>query len=119
MYVMDQQKRWEEFFPLVEFAYNNSYQSTIKMVPFEFLYGRPCQTPLSWDRLEDRVLVGPEVIQEMEYQMKNNKTKDQRSTGSKKSYVDAHRVDRSYEVGDQVFLRVKPHKSFDQVWKGC
>jgi transposase InsO family protein len=40
MYVMDQQKRWEEFLPLVEFAYNNSYQSTIKMAPFEFLYGR-------------------------------------------------------------------------------
>jgi transposase InsO family protein len=39
MYVMDQQKHWEEFFPLVEFAYNNSYQSTIKMAPFEFLYG--------------------------------------------------------------------------------
>jgi hypothetical protein len=66
MYVMDQQKHWEEFLPLVEFAYNNSYQSTIKMAPFEFLYGRPCRTPLSWDRLEDRVLVGPEVIQEME-----------------------------------------------------
>ena len=66
MYVMDQQKRWEEFLPLVEFAYNNSYQSTIKMAPFEFLYGRPCRTPLSWDRLEDRVLVGPKVIQEME-----------------------------------------------------
>ena len=42
MYMMDQQKHWEEFLPLVEFAYNNSYQSTIKMVPFEFLYGRPC-----------------------------------------------------------------------------
>jgi hypothetical protein len=39
MYVMDQQKHWEEFFPLVEFAYNNNYQSTIKMAPFEFLYG--------------------------------------------------------------------------------
>jgi hypothetical protein len=38
MYVMDQQKRWEEFLPLVEFAYNNSYQSTIKMTPFKFLY---------------------------------------------------------------------------------
>jgi transposase InsO family protein len=49
MYVMDQQKRWEEFLPLVEFAYKNSYQSTIKMAPFEFLYGRPCWTPLSWD----------------------------------------------------------------------
>jgi transposase InsO family protein len=60
MYVLDQQKRWEECLPLVEFSYNNSYQSTIKMAPFEFLYERPCQTPLSWDRLEDRVLVGPE-----------------------------------------------------------
>jgi hypothetical protein len=54
MYVMDQQKHWEEFLPLVEFAYNNNYQSTIKMAPFEFLYGRPCQMPLSWDRLEDK-----------------------------------------------------------------
>jgi hypothetical protein len=45
MYVMDQQKHWEKFLPLVEFAYNNSYQSTIKMAPFEFLYGRPCQCP--------------------------------------------------------------------------
>jgi hypothetical protein len=66
MYMMDQQKRWEEFLPLVEFAYNNSYHSTINMTPFEFIYGRPCQTPLSWDRLEDKVLVGSEVIQELE-----------------------------------------------------
>ena len=62
MYVVDQHKRCEEFFPLVEFAYNNNYQSTIKMALFEFLYGRPCRTPLSWDQLEDRVLVGPEEI---------------------------------------------------------
>ena len=69
MYVMDQKNKWEEFLPLVEFSYNNSYQSSIKMAPFEFLYGRPCKTPLSWDRLEDRVLIGPKVVQEMEEQM--------------------------------------------------
>jgi hypothetical protein len=63
---MDQHNHWEEFFPLVELAYNNSYQNTIKMVPFEFLYGRPYQTPLIWYQLEDRVLVGPEAVQEME-----------------------------------------------------
>jgi hypothetical protein len=70
MYVMDQQKCWEEFLPLVEFAYSNSYQRTIKMVPFKFLYGRPCRTPLSWDQLKDSILVGLETIQEMEEQMK-------------------------------------------------
>ena len=82
MYVMDQQKRWEKFLPLVEFMYNNSYQSTIKMVPFDFLYGKPCQMPLSWDRLEDRVLVGPETIQEMEEQMQTirQSIKEARST---------------------------------------
>jgi transposase InsO family protein len=63
MYVMDQKNHWEELLPLVEFTYKNSYQSTIKMAPFEFLYGRPCRMPLSWDQLEDRVMVGPEVIQ--------------------------------------------------------
>jgi hypothetical protein len=82
MYVMDQQKHWEEFLPLVEFTYNNSYQRTIKMAPFEFLYRRPCQMPLSWDWLEDRVLVGPEAIQEMEEQMQTIKTKDKRNTRS-------------------------------------
>jgi hypothetical protein len=87
MYVMDQQKCWEEFLPLVEFAYNNSYQSTIKMAPFEFLYGRPCQTPLSWDRLEDRVLVGPEEIQEMEEQMQTIRQRIKEAQDRQKSYA--------------------------------
>jgi hypothetical protein len=43
------------------------------MTPFEFLYIRPCRTLLSWNRLEDRDLVGPKVIQEMEEKMKTIK----------------------------------------------
>jgi len=39
------------------------------MVSFEFLYGRPCQMPLSWDELEDGVLEGPEAIQELNEQL--------------------------------------------------
>jgi hypothetical protein len=118
MYVMDQQKHWEEFLPLVEFAYNNNYQSTIKMVPFEFLYGRPCRTPLSWDRLKDRVLVGPEAIQEMEEKMQTIRQRIKEAQDRQKSYANAHRVDRSYEVGDRVFLWVKPHKSSIKFGKG-
>jgi hypothetical protein len=90
--------------PLVEFAYNNSYQSTIRMAPFEFLYGRLCQTPLSWDRLEDRVLVGPEDIQVMEEQMQTIRQRIKEAQDWQKSYVDAHRVDRSYEVGRSSLL---------------
>jgi hypothetical protein len=28
MYVMDKQNQWEKYLPLVEFAYNNSYQNS-------------------------------------------------------------------------------------------
>jgi hypothetical protein len=118
MYMMDQQKSWEEFFPLVKFAYN-SYQSTIKMELFEFLYRRPCRTPLSWDRLEDRVLVGLEVIQEMEERMQTIRHRIKEVHGQHKIYVDVHHTDCSYEVRDQVFLRGKPHKSLIKFGEGA
>ena len=69
MYVMDNQTHWEKHLPLVEFTYNDSFHSFIGMPPYEALYGRPCWTPLSWERLEDRVTVGLELIQEMEEQV--------------------------------------------------
>ena len=69
MYVMDQESKWEDYLPLVEFAYNNSYHHSLSMEPYELLYGRPCRTPLSWDRLEDRISVDPEILQEMEEQV--------------------------------------------------
>jgi hypothetical protein len=104
MYMMDQHKHWKEFFPPIEFAYNNSYKIPIKMAPFEFLYGRPCWTPLCLDRLEDRVLVGPKVMQEMEDQIHTIIQRIKEAQDQHKRYVDVHQVDRSYEVGDLVFL---------------
>jgi hypothetical protein len=66
MYVMDNQTHWQKYLPLVEFAYNNNFHSSIGMPPYEAMYGRPCRTPLCWERLEDQVTVGPKLIQEME-----------------------------------------------------
>ncbi|KAJ8761423.1 hypothetical protein K2173_001554 [Erythroxylum novogranatense] len=47
--VMDFKGAWDEHLPLVEFAYNNSYHSSIQMAPYEVLYGRRCRTPICWD----------------------------------------------------------------------
>jgi len=44
--VLEFQRKWEEDLLLVEFSYNNIYQSTLKMVPFEALYERKCRMPL-------------------------------------------------------------------------
>ncbi|KAK8944845.1 hypothetical protein KSP39_PZI007983 [Platanthera zijinensis] len=48
MCVLDFKKQWEDHQYLVEFAYDNSYQASIQMAPFEALYGRKCHTSLSW-----------------------------------------------------------------------
>ena len=52
--------------PYAEFSYNNSYQDSLKMAPFEALYGRRCRTPLMWDEVGDRQLFGPDLIKESE-----------------------------------------------------
>ena len=47
MYVRDYPKKWEHYFHLVDFAYNNHYQASTKLRTFEILYGRKCNTPIT------------------------------------------------------------------------
>eukprot|EP00253_Pinus_taeda_P030831 PITA_30831 len=70
MYVIYQQLKWEEYIPLVEFAYNKNYQESLRMIPFEASYGRRCKTPISWSDLVNRVLIGPNILANMEHEMK-------------------------------------------------
>ena len=58
MYVMERPTKWEDYVHLVEFTYNNGYQASTKMSPFEILYGRKCTTPVSGDSPMDRLMVG-------------------------------------------------------------
>ena len=62
MYVMNQPGKWEDYIHLVEFSYNNNYQASLKMSPFEVLYGRWCKAPFSWGNLEDRIVLGHELL---------------------------------------------------------
>ena len=59
------------------------------------------------------------MIQEMEEQMQTIRQRIKEVQGQQKSYADVHCVDRSYEVDDRVFLRVKPHKNSIKLGKGA
>ena len=50
----------------MEFPYNNSYQSSIGMAPYEALYGRRCRTPMCWTKLDKHKIVGPDLVKYME-----------------------------------------------------
>jgi hypothetical protein len=56
----------EVYLHLVEFSYNNGYQGSLKMSPFEALYGRKCNTPVRWESPSERVVLGPEMLKGVE-----------------------------------------------------
>ena len=62
--VLDLKGSWNENLPLVEFAYNNSYQASIQMTPYEALYGRPYQSPICWTEVGDCSITGPDLIRD-------------------------------------------------------
>ena len=85
--------KWEKYLHLVDFAYKNGHHSSIGMPPYEALYGRPCRTPLSWDRIKDRVSIDPELVKEMEQQVTLIRQRLREAQDRQKKYVDAKRID--------------------------
>ncbi|KAA3487117.1 DNA/RNA polymerases superfamily protein [Gossypium australe] len=76
---------------------NNSFQPSIKLAPYEALYGRKCRTPLYWTELSEKKIHEVDLIRETEDEVK-------------KSYADLKRKDIEFHIGDEVFLKVSPWK---------
>ena len=69
MYMMDKPTKWEDYLHLVEFAYNNGQHVTLGMSPYEALYGRSRRTLVTWDNPVNRVVLGLELLKEMEQEV--------------------------------------------------
>ncbi|KAL5805446.1 hypothetical protein ACOSQ4_028179 [Xanthoceras sorbifolium] len=108
--VIEFEGSWADHLPLIEFAYNNSYQSSIAMAPYEALYGRKCRTPLCWTELGEDRLVGPDLIRQTEEKVKIIRDRLKVASDRQKSYADLKRKEIEYDVGEKVFLKVSPWK---------
>jgi hypothetical protein len=82
------------------------------MIPFESLYGRKCNTLVSWDNLADRAIIGIDLFKEMEEKMTIIKKNLKASHDKQKICADNNRFFRYFEVGEHVFLKVKEKRSF-------
>jgi len=111
MYVMGQPNKWEDYLHLVEFSYNNHYHASAKLSQFEILYGRNCNTPISWSNLIDQVMLGPELLKEMELTVKHVQSNLKIAQDRKKSNANLDRTQREFQVGEHVFVRVKLRKN--------
>ena len=90
--------RWDTHLSLMEFAYNNSYQSIIGMAPFEALYGRKCRTPVCWDKVGERRLIGPELVRITLDKIQIVRDRLNIARDRQKSYADKRRRDLQFKA---------------------
>jgi hypothetical protein len=102
-------KAWDKCLALAEFAYNNSYQASLKMAPFEALYERRCRTLLNWSQAGERTLFGPKLVQEAE-EVGVIRENLRAAQVRQKSYHDKAKAPREFEVDNYVYLKVSPTK---------
>nr|GEU69691.1 putative reverse transcriptase domain-containing protein [Tanacetum cinerariifolium] len=110
-FVIDFVSSWDRHLPLVELSYNNSYHASIKVAPFEALYGQKCRSLVCWSEVGDSQLTGTELIRETTEKIVQIKNRLLTSRSREKSYADVRRKPMEFEVGDMVMLKVSP-------WKG-
>ena len=94
----------------MEFAYKNSYQSSIGMAPYEALHGRKCRTLVYLIDLNEHKVIGSNIVKDTEEKVRIIQQRLKATSDRQKSYADLKRKDIEYEVGDKVFLKVSTWK---------
>ncbi|WMV54862.1 hypothetical protein MTR67_048247 [Solanum verrucosum] len=114
--VIDFKGNWDDHLPLIEFAYNNSYHSSISMAPFEALYGRRCRSSVGWFEVGEIAPIGPELVYEAIEKVRLIRERLRTAQSWQKSYADVRRRDLEFEVNDWVYLKILPMKG--DMWFG-
>ena len=114
---MEFKGNWDNHLPLMEIAYNNSYQASIEMAPYEALYGRKCRTPICQDEVGERKLFGPELVQDTNEKIQLIQDRLKVAQDRHKSYADKRRRELEFEVGNRVFIWISPWKGVLRVGK--
>jgi hypothetical protein len=108
--VLEHQGSWDQNLPWEEFSYNNSYKESLKMAPFEVLYGCRCRTPLNWIEPGEKVIFGPYLVEEAEATICRIQENLKAAKSRQETYANKRRRPLEFKVGDHVYLRVSPMK---------
>ena len=108
--VMDFKGAWNKKLSLIEFSYNNSYQASIGMPPYEALYGRKCRSPIHWYETREKQLHKTEFIQEAVESIQKIHQRMKTAQDRQKSYADKRRRPLEFNEEDEVFLKIAPMK---------
>ena len=81
------------------------------MAPFEALYGRTCRIPLFWNQMGETQVFGPDVLRDIEEQVRMIRDNLRVAQSRQKSYADTRRRELVFEIGDYIYLKVSPMRN--------
>jgi hypothetical protein len=106
--VLEHQGSWDQNLSWAEFSYNNCYQESLKMAPFEVLYERRCHTPLNWIEPGEKVIIGPDLVEEAEATVHSIQDNLKATKSRQETYANKRHRHLAFKVGNQVYFRVSP-----------
>jgi hypothetical protein len=109
-FVSDKQTQWFKWLPLAEWWYNTSFHTATKMTPFMALYGYHPPSITSSLKEKSKVQVVEDHIEHQQQVLQLLKENLTMAQNRMKQQAYQHRSERSFEVGDWVFLRLQPYK---------
>jgi hypothetical protein len=80
------------------------------MAPFEVLYGWRCRTPLNWIEPGEKVIFGPDIVEEAETIVHRVQENLKAVKSRQETYANKRRRPLAFEVGDHVYLRISSMK---------
>ena len=109
-YVVGQQRTWIKWLHLGEYCYNTTYHMSIKMTPFKPLYGYEALNFADLAFGDSRAPKAKDWVQDNQDILKVLRENLQEAQNQQKLYADRHRIERRFEVGDLVYLRLQPYR---------
>jgi hypothetical protein len=88
----------------------NAGRVSLKMTPFEALYGRQCRTPLNWIEPGEKAIFGPDIVVEVEATVRHIQENLKVAKLRQESYANKRRRHLQFEAVDHVYLKVSPMK---------
>jgi hypothetical protein len=107
---MEHQGRWDKNLSWGKLSYNNNYQESLEIAPFEVVYRCQCRTLLNWIEPGDKLIFGLDLIDEAEVTVSHIQDNLKARKSRQESYANKRRRYLEFEVGDHVYLKVSPMK---------
>jgi transposase InsO family protein len=103
-------REWSSWLPLVEWWYNTNHHSSIGLTPFEALYGYPPPVLLSYVPGTTANMAVDNILQDRNSTINLFKEQLHKAQHRMKSQADKKHIERVFQIGDWVYLRLQPYR---------